>query len=41
MFTSEHYEAVVARDEDQFLDRAKTVFLYAEEKVIVEEDQQR
>ena len=35
MFTSEHYETVVARDEENFLDRAKTVFLYAEEKVIV------
>lgn len=35
MFTSDHYNTVVAADEEHFLDRSKTVFLYAYEKTIV------
>ena len=35
MFTSDHYKTVVAKDEENFLDRAKTVFLYAFEKPIM------
>ena len=35
MFTSEHYNTVVAADEEHFLDRAKTVFLYTYEKTIL------
>ena len=35
MFTSPHYKTVVAADEDKFLDRSKTVFLYAHEKTIM------
>ena len=35
MFTSEHYNTVVAKDEENFLDRSKTVFLYANEKTII------
>ncbi len=35
MFTSEHYNTVVAKDEENFLDRSKTVFLYAMEKTII------
>ncbi|OGX87938.1 EthD domain-containing protein [Hymenobacter coccineus] len=34
MFTSDHYNAVVAADEAHILDRSKTVFLYAYEKPI-------
>ena len=34
MFTSDHYNTVVAADEENFLDRSKTVFLYAYEKSI-------
>lgn len=34
MFTSAHYNTVVAKDEEEFLDRTKTVFIYAEEKKI-------
>jgi uncharacterized protein (TIGR02118 family) len=35
MFTSEHYKSVVACDEENFLDRRKTVFLYAHEDAIL------
>ena len=35
MFTSDHYETVVAEDEKNFLDRSKTVFLYSHENVII------
>ena len=35
MFTSDHYNTVVAKDEENFLDRSKTTFLYANEKVIL------
>lgn len=35
MFTSDHYNTVVAQDEENFLDRSKTVFLYAHEKTII------
>ena len=35
MFTSEHYYNVVAKDEENFLDRTKTAFLYAHEKSII------
>lgn len=35
MFTSDHYNTVVAADEEHFLDRSKTVFLYAYEKPII------
>lgn len=35
MFTSEHYKTVVAADEENFLDRSKTVFLYSREKTIL------
>ena len=35
MFTSDHYNTVVAKDEENFLDRSKTVFLYAHEKIII------
>ena len=35
MFTSAYYKSVVAADEEKFLDRSKTVFLYAHEKTIV------
>ena len=35
MFTSDHYNTVVAADEEHFLDRAKTVFLYAYEQTIM------
>ena len=34
MFTSDHYHTVVAKDEENFLDRSKTIFLYASEKSI-------
>ena len=34
MFTSKHYNTVATADEDNFLDRSKTAFLYAKEKVI-------
>ena len=35
MFTSEHYRTVVAKDEENFLDRSRTVFLYAYEAGII------
>ena len=35
MFTSDHYNTVVAKDEENFLDRTKTVFLYTHEKLII------
>lgn len=35
MFTSDYYNTVVAKDEKNFLDRSKTVFLYAHEKTII------
>lgn len=35
MFTSEHYNTVVAKDEENFLDRSKTTFIYAYEKIIL------
>ncbi len=35
MFTSDHYNTVVAKDEENFLDRSKTVFLYAFETPII------
>ena len=35
MFTSDHYNTVVAADAENFLDRSKTVFLYAKEKTIM------
>ena len=35
MFTSDHYNTVVAKDEENFLDRSKTTFLYAKEQVII------
>lgn len=34
MFTSDHYNTVVAKDEENFLDRSKTTFLYSLEKAI-------
>ena len=34
MFTSAHYNTVVAADEEKFLDRSKTAFLYTRENVI-------
>lgn len=34
MFTSDHYNTVVAKDEEKFLDRSKTAFLYAHEKTV-------
>jgi uncharacterized protein (TIGR02118 family) len=36
--TSEHYKAVIAKDEENFLDRSKTVFLFADERVIIDEE---
>jgi uncharacterized protein (TIGR02118 family) len=36
LFASDHYNTVIAADEANFLDRSKTVFLYADETVIVE-----
>lgn len=33
-FTSETYETVIATDEENFLDRSKTRFLYANESVV-------
>lgn len=33
--TSDHYKAVIAKDEENFLDRSKTVFLFSHEKLIV------
>ena len=35
MFTSDHYRMVVAKDEENFLDRSKTLFLYAYETIIL------
>ena len=35
MFTSDHYKTVVAEDEENFLDRSKTLFLYAHEKQVI------
>jgi uncharacterized protein (TIGR02118 family) len=35
MFTSDHYNTVVAKDEENFLDRSKTTFLYAYEAPIM------
>ena len=35
MFTSEHYRTVVAADEENFLDRSKTRFLYTHEKQVI------
>jgi uncharacterized protein (TIGR02118 family) len=35
MFTSDHYKTVVAKDEENFLDRAKTAFIYAHEVEIL------
>jgi len=35
--TSEHYKAIIAKDEENFLDRAKTVFLFSDERVVVGE----
>ena len=35
MFTSDHYNTVVAADEEHFLDRSKTTFLYAYEAPII------
>jgi len=35
MFTSDHYNNIVAKDEENFLDRAKTAFLYSYEKSII------
>ena len=35
MFTSHQYETVVAADEENFLDRSKTVFVYAHEHSII------
>lgn len=35
MFTSEHYKTTVAADEEKFLDRSKTLFLYSHEKRII------
>ena len=35
MFTSEHYNTVVAKDEEHFLDRSKTAFLYSHVKRII------
>ena len=35
MFTSEHYNTVVAADEENFLDRSRTLFMYASEKQII------
>ncbi len=35
MFTSDHYNTVVAKDEENFLDRTKTAFLYSYEKSII------
>ena len=34
MFTSDHYNTVVAKDEENFLDRSKTTFLFSHEKKI-------
>lgn len=35
MFTSERYNTVVAKDEENFLDRSKTTFLYSIEQQII------
>lgn len=35
MFTSDHYNTVVAKDEENFLDRTKTTFLHISEKSIL------
>ena len=35
MFTSDHYNTVVAADEENFLDRSKTAFLYSYETTIL------
>ena len=35
MFTSPHYNTVVASDEEKFLDRSKSAFLYTHEKTIL------
>ena len=35
MFTSDHYNTVVAADEENFLDRSKTAFLYSHEAAIL------
>ena len=35
MFTSDHYNTVVAADEAKFLDRSKTAFLYTHEKQVM------
>ena len=34
MFTSDHYNTVVVKDEENFLDRSKTTFLFSHEKKI-------
>lgn len=34
MFTSDQYNTVVAMDEENFLDRSKTAFLYTHEKAV-------
>ncbi len=34
MFTSDHYNTVVAEDEENFLDRSKTTLLYTHEKAV-------
>jgi uncharacterized protein (TIGR02118 family) len=36
LFASDHYNTVIAADEANFMDRSKTVFLYADETVIVD-----
>jgi hypothetical protein len=36
LFASDQYNTVIADDEANFLDRSKTVFLYANETVIVD-----
>lgn len=35
MFTSDHYRTAVAADEENFLDRSSTVFLYSYETPIL------
>ena len=34
-FTSEHYKTVVAKDEENFLDRSKTLFLFSHKKQVM------
>ncbi|MEO5890266.1 MAG: EthD domain-containing protein [Ferruginibacter sp.] len=34
MFTSDHYNSIVGKDEENFLDRSKTTFIFSYEKII-------